>query len=71
MRAGAVGRLKLEESLDLEPARAEEPDYLAVGNLEIGGVRPVESMHAELIAHQSVGARDDVLAVGRAKHGER
>jgi hypothetical protein len=64
MGRGALGRPELEESLDLEPARAEEPDHLAVRDLELGGVRPVEPIHAELIAHQAVLDRDHVLAVG-------
>ena len=65
------GRLHLDQVLDLEPRSPEQPDHVAVGESELDGavgVRPVEPMHAEVIALQLL-ARRQVL-VGRRQHRE-
>src|SRR5581483_4314860 len=45
-------RLELDEILDLEAVRAQQPDPLAVAEMKVDPVRPVEAAHAEVVAHK-------------------
>src|SRR5438445_124241 len=51
---GPLRRLELHEPLDLEAVRTEQLDPVSVAQMELdlAGVRPVEPMHAEIVAPQ-------------------
>ena len=52
MWLGRLGRLHLDERLDLETVAAEERDTIAVRQTELDRVRPLDPMHAEVGAEQ-------------------
>ena len=68
-RGGARRGLELEEVLDLQAAAAQQPDHVAVAEVELHGVvvRPFKAVHAEEGPQQPLGG-DQAVLVGDGEH---
>ena len=64
-----LGRTNLDQILDLEPRATKQPDPVAVREMELDAriARPLDAIHAEGRAQQSIRRRDAVLR----RHAER
>src|SRR5271165_7136818 len=66
------GWAELDQILDLEPVGAQEPNPVAVTEMELDRrvVGPLEPVHAEVRTNEAIGGRD-AIRVGGTQHQQR